>query len=88
MIENVRRIIYRLSLSCMSISLAALAVISCIDVVPSKQMFLSCLFYVFAIVFVVSLSMTIIVSQRKESNRELHACRPGDVCDGPRNHAK
>ena len=58
MAENVNeksRHILNCSLCCLLLSLCALVIVSFIDVVPSKQASLECLFYSCLIVFIASL---------------------------------
>ena len=64
MTENVNeksRHILNCSLCCLLLSLCAIVIVSFIDVVPSKQALLECMFYSCLIVFIASLSVSLYI---------------------------
>lgn len=59
MTKNASKNIVRVSNCCLILSLCILTIISFIDVVPERQSTLERVFYAFAIVFVISLSISL-----------------------------
>ncbi len=59
MTKNVSKNLVRISNCCLILSLCTLTIISFIDVVPERQSTLESVFYVGAIVFVISLSISL-----------------------------
>ena len=73
MTENVNeksRHILNCSLCCLLLSLCALVIVSFIDIVPSKQASLECLFYFCLIVFIASLIVSLYLIWKRGEHYE------------------
>ena len=85
MTKNASKNLARISNCCLILSLCTLTIISFIDVVPERQSTLECVFYVGAIVFVISLSISlcwvIVRFSRKRAKWSISGSGTCSCCD-------